>query len=252
MRPMSLVLVLAASLPLLAPVSAFAGTKPPPDPEGVELDDPVEGDYFFIDKIATDRLKTVVSIDQKAGEICINSLLVQLDTTRTLNRRVEFFILARGDIGQQGPGRLQGEFVSPPIESLTLFIYDGPENTAGLLFETTLAPAPCEISGVKLNKIGTDFDEDPDELVGTFKAKLSCEFGEELIELIDPKTKGADELVDILRQAIRNRKTIRLKVPTGDFRVTHNGIRVDPDLDADALDFSLLTGCAPPPPPPPE
>lgn len=249
MRPMSLVLVLAAALPLLAPVSAFAGTPPPPT-EGIVLDDPVEGDYFFVDKTSTDRLKTIVSIDQKANEICVTSLLVQLDTTRTLNRRIEFYITARGDIGRQGPGKLDSLFVSPPIESLALFIYDGPESTNGIVFENTLAPAPCEISGIKLNKIGTDFDETPDELIGTLKGKVACEFGEDLIDLIDSKVKGRDELVDILRQAIGNRKSIKLKIPTGDFKYTHNGDRVDPV--ADGLDFSLLTGCSPPPPPPPD
>jgi hypothetical protein len=247
MRPMSLVLVLAAALPLLAPVSAFAGTPPPPPPEGFVPDDPVEGDYFFIDKIATDRLKTVVTVDQKAGEICVSGLLVQLDTTRTLNRRVEFLFTARGDIGRQRAGRLEGEFVSPPIESLTLFIYGGPENIDEVVFENTLAPAPCEITA-KLNKIGTDFDEDPDDLVGTLKGKLVCEFGEELIDLIDPKTKGSEELIDILRQAFDRRKTMRLKIPTGELRLNQNGVRVDPTEKG--LDFSLITGCSPPPPPP--
>jgi hypothetical protein len=246
MRPMSLVLVLAAALALLAPVSAFAGTKPPPPEEGIELDDPLEGDYFFIDRIATDRVKTVVSIDQKAGEICLNGLIVALDTTRTLNRRVEFYWLAIGSIGRQGPGKLQGEFMSPPIESFDTFVYDGPENTNGIVYENLRSPAPCEVSGVKLNKVG--FDNDIDHVIGSLKLRLECELGENLD--LSPKDMLTPELIGIFTEAFRNKKTLRLKVPKGEFRASLNGVRVDPALDQDALDFSLLTACNPPPPPP--
>jgi hypothetical protein len=240
MRPMSLVLVLAAALPLLAPISAFAGKPPPPPEEGVVLDDPLEGDYFFHDKLSIDRLKSFVSIDQKGGDVCVNGLALSLDVTQTLNRRVEWEFLSFGTIDKQGAGKLQGLF--PSVE-LRLTIYDGPELTDDIVFESVVTDAPCELDA-KLNKVGFDFDED--NVVGNIKATLVCELGENLFV----KGKLSEAQLSNIAVAFGGKKNIKLKLSTGDLRINHNGFRVDPVEDA--LDFTgvdCVTNVPPPPPP---
>jgi hypothetical protein len=242
MRPMRLVL-LAAALPLLAPVSAFAGKGPPPPPEeGIVLDDPLEGDYFFHDKLSIDKLKTFVSIDQKGGDICVNGLALSLDVTQTLNRRVEWEFLSFGTIDKQGPGKLQGIFTS--VE-LRLTIFDGPETTNNIVFESVVTDAPCEFDA-KLQKVGFDFDPDVDHVVGSIKATLVCELGPNLLV----KGKLSEAQLSNIAVAFGGKKNIKLKLSTGDLRINHNGFRVDPVEDG--LDFTgldCLTNVPPPPPP---
>lgn len=241
MRPTRLVLFLAALL-LLAPVSALAGKGG--GGTGVLLDDPVEGDYFFLDKVSADRIKSLASIDQKAGEFCINGIATFIDTTTTLNRRVEFEFFSIGDIEKQGPGKLDGLFTS--VE-LRLSVYDGPETTNEFLFDSTVVGAPCVLDA-KLGKIGLDQGKDPgvadDELIGQIKADLVCELG----PLLSVMGTLSEDLLDTISFALGKKKSIRIRVETGDFEISHRGVRVDPI--ADGLDFAMLDSCAPPPPPP--
>jgi hypothetical protein len=226
MRPTRCLLLLAAALLLLAPLSALAGKNgPPPEEEGVVLDDPLLGDYFFHDFLSSDRIKTFVNVDGKGG-LCVNIGVFGVDTTRTLNRRVEWEAVAFGTVVKQGPGKLQGEF--PSVE-LTLRIFDGPEITNSIVFESVVAGAPCELD-VKLNKVGFDFDADDE--VGQIKANLVCELGPNLMVKGVPK----GESVDIVHQAFFRKRTVKIKVKTGDMRVQHNGPRVDP-VD-DQVDFT--------------
>jgi hypothetical protein len=236
---MRLLLLPAAALLLLAPLSAHAGKGPPP-PEGVVYDDPVEGDYFFLDKVASDRIRSLVSIDQKGGDVCFNVMLLGVDVTQTLNRRVEFEAVANGTIEKDGVGKLQADL--PSIE-LTLRVYDGPETTNAVVFQETVVDAPCT-ADVKLNKIGFDFDEDA--VVGGIKADLDCELGPDLLV----KSVPAEHLPTI-ESAFLNKKSIKLKVSTGDLKANHNGRRVDPVEDG--LDFAgidCLSNEEEEPPPP--
>jgi len=239
MRPSRLVLFLAALL-LLAPAAALAG-KGGGGGGGALLDDPVEGDYFFLDKISADKIRSLASVDQKGNEFCVNAIATYLDTTTTLNTRVEFEFFSVGTIDKQGPGKLDGLFSSV---SLTLNVYAGPTLLFPIIFTSTLDPAPCEFDA-KLGKIGEDDDGDP---TGHIKADLVCDLSGFLAGVMGEK--GGEAIVDSLAFALDKKKSIRLRVQTGDFRVNHNGFRVDPI--ADGLDFSQLTSCDPPPPPPPE
>lgn len=240
MRPSRLVLFLAALL-LLAPVSALAGKG---GGTGVLLDDPVEGDYFFLDKISFDKIKSTATIDQKAGEFCINAIATYLDVTTTLNRRVEVEFFSVGDIEKQGPGKVDGLFTSV---DLTFTVWDGPENTppSAIIFTSTLVDAPCELDA-KLSKVGLDQGDDPgvsdDELIGQIKADLVCDLGPFLSSL----GKVSEDVLESISDALAKKKTIRIKLQTGDFQVNHKGFRVDPV--ADGYDFSAITDCNPPPP----
>src|SRR5687767_1664847 len=131
MRPIKLWLLPAAALLLLAPLAALAGKQPPPPPEeGTVLDDPLVGDYFFHDNLSSDRIKSLVSVDAKGGGVCFNVLVLGVDTTQTLNRRVEWEAVANGTIEKQGAGKLQAAF---PAVELTLRVFDGPETTNNLV-----------------------------------------------------------------------------------------------------------------------
>jgi hypothetical protein len=243
MRPSRLVLFLAALL-LLAPVSALAGKGG--GGTGVLLDDPVEGDYFFLDKISFDKIKSTATIDQKAGEFCINAIATYLDVTTTLNRRVEVEFFSVGDIEKQGPGKVDGLFTSV---DLTFTVWDGPENLppSTIIFTSTLVDAPCELDA-KLSKVGLDQGDDPgvsdDELIGQIKADLVCDLGPFLSSL----GKVSEDVLESISDALAKKKSIRIKLQTGDFQINHKGFRVDPV--ADGYDFSAITGCNPPPPPP--
>jgi hypothetical protein len=247
MRPTRLVLFLAALL-LLAPVSALAGKGGGGGGTGVVLDDPVEGDYFFLDKVSADKIKSIASLDQKAGEFCVNGLANYLDTSVTLNRRVEIFFSSTGSIEKQGPGKVDGLFTT---SALTINVYAGPTLLFPIIFTATLDPAPCEFDA-KLSKIGLDQGNDPgvddDELIGHIKADLVCDLSAFIAGVLGQK--GGDVIVDSLAFALDKKKSIKLRVQTGDFRINHNGFRVDPV--AEDLDFSRLTACTAPPPPPPE
>jgi hypothetical protein len=235
MRPTRLVLFLAALL-LLAPVSALAG-KGGGGGGGAFLDDPVDGDYFFLDKVSADKIKSVATVDSKADRFCLNGIATYLDTSVTLNRRVEFEFFSDGDIEKSGPGKVDGLFTS---SSLKLDVYAGPSNVLfPIIFTSTLDPAPCELDA-KLSKIGEDDDGNP---TGSIKADLVCDLGPFL------DTMGApEEIANNVAFALDKKKSIRFRLTTGDFRINHNGFRVDPI--ADGLDFSMLDSCSPPPPPP--
>lgn len=239
MRPTRLVLFLAALL-LLAPVPALAGKGGGGGGGGATLDNPVDGDYFFLDKVSADKIKSVATVDAKAGSFCLNGIATYLDTTVTLNRRVEFEFFSDGDIEKSGPGRVDGLFTS---SSLTLNVYAGPSVVLfPIIFTSTLNPAPCELDA-QLSKIGVDGDGNP---TGKINADLVCELGPFL------DTMGApEEIANNVAFALDKKKSIRFRLTTGDFRINHNGFRVDPI--ADGLDFATLDSCsAPPPPPPPE
>lgn len=241
MRPSRLVLFLAALL-LFAPVSALAG-KVPPGETGVVLDDPVEGDYFFFDKVSFDKIKSAVRIDQELGEFCINAIATYIDTTVTLNHRVEVSFFSIGDIEKQGPGKVDGVF---PSVDLTVTVWDTPENQppSEVVFTSTVFDAPCELDA-KLNKVGTDFGDDPDpdddDVVGMIKADLVCDLGPFLAAL----GKTSEEIRENIADALAKKKSIKIKVQTGDLQIHHKGFRVDPV--ADGYDFSAITGCNPPP-----
>jgi hypothetical protein len=240
---MRLWLLPAAALLLLAPLSAHAGKGPPPPPEeGVVLDDPLVGDYFFHDRLSSDRIKSLLSVDAKGGGVCFNMLVLGADTTQTLNRRVEWEAVANGTIVKSGAGKLQAAF---PLVELTLRVFDGPEITNAIVHQATVSGAPCELD-VKVSKVGFDFDED--EVVGNIKANLVCELGDNLL------VKGVPEgELPTVSNAFLNKKTVRLKVSTGDLRVLHNGFRVDPVEDG--LDFTgvdCLSNEEEEEPPPPE
>jgi hypothetical protein len=242
MRPTRFLLFLAALL-LLAPVSALAGKGG--GGTGVLLDDPVEGDYFFVDKISFDKIKSLASLDQKANEFCLNGIATYLDTTITLNRRVEVEFLSIGTIEKQGPGKVDGLFTSV---DLTFTVWNAPENVppAAVIFTSTVLDAPCELDA-KLSKVGLDQGKDPgvsdDELIGQIKADLVCDLGPDLSVL----GKVSGDVLDSIDVALDKKKSIRIRIQTGDFRINHNGYRVDPIESG--LDFLALS-CEPAPPPP--
>jgi hypothetical protein len=253
MRPMSFVLALAVVL-MLAPGSAFAGKGGGGD-DGF-LEDPVDGDFFFLDKLVFDKIRSVASIDSKSGEFCLNAIAIFVDTTTTLNRRVEWEFLSNGNVVKSGPGKVVGEFTGP-IE-LRLSVFCGPENTAEFIFDGTLADANCSLDAA-LSKIGEDGDEN---LTGQIKADLVCDLGPQLADFDIPASVPdcfaekevitQEEILATISFALANRKAIKIKTKTGDFQIKHNGNRVDPD--ADGYNFLALTGCSDeePPPPPPE
>jgi len=246
MRPSRLVLFLAALL-LLTPISAVAGKGPPPGDTGVILDSPVEGDYFFLDKVSFDKIKSVASIDQELGEFCLDVLAVYLDATVTLNHRVEVEASSVGNIEKQGPGKVDGSFSSV---DLTVTVWDTPENIppSNVVFTTTLVDAPCELDA-KLSKVGTDFGDDTgpgdDDVIGEIKAKLSCNLGP-LLEALGVEEDDPDGILPNIANALAKKKSIKVKIKTGDLQINHNGFRVDPV--ADGYDFSGLDFCNPPPP----
>jgi hypothetical protein len=246
MRPTRFLLFLVALL-LLAPVSALAG-KGGGGGTGVVLDDPVEGDYFFVDKISFDRLKSLASVDQKANEICVNGIATFVDTTTTLNRRVEVEFISTGTIEKQGPGKVDGLFTSV---DLTFNVWNAPENQPPfvVIFTSTVLDAPC-VFDAKLGKIGLDQGKEPevddDELIGQLKADLVCDLGPDLSVL----GKVPEGILDSIGVALDKKKSIKIRINTGDFQVNHKGERVDPVETG--LDFSMLSCDPAPPPPPPE
>lgn len=241
MRPTRFLLFLVALL-LLAPVSALAGKGG--GGTGVLLDDPVEGDYFFVDKVSFDKIKSLASVDQNAGEICVNAIATYVDVTTTLNRRVEVEFISTGTIEKEGPGKVDGLFTSV---DLTFTVWNSPENVppAAIMFTSTVVGAPCELEA-KLGKVGVDQGKDPgvgdDELIGQIKADLVCDLGPDLSVL----GKMTDSVRDSIAFALDKKKSIKIKIPTGDLQVNHKGERVDPVESG--LDFLMLS-CEPAPPP---
>jgi hypothetical protein len=178
-------------------------------------------------------------VDQKAGEICVNGLANYLDTSATLNRRVEFFFSATGDIEKQGRARWTACSASSASRSTS---------TPGRppLPRHLRPPRPCACEfDAKLGKIGEDDDGNP---TGNIKADMVCDLSGFIAGVLGQK--GGDTIIDSIAFALDKKKSIRFRVQTGDFRINHNGFRVDPV--ADGLDFSRLTACTAPPPPPPE
>jgi hypothetical protein len=238
-------LLFLVALLLLAPVSALAGKGG--GGTGVLLDDPVQGDYFFVDKVSFDKIKSLASVDQKAGEICVNAIAAYIDTTTNLNRRVEIEFISTGTIDKQGPGKVDGLFDQVDLE---VTVWGAPENIppAEIIFANTVVDAPCELEA-KLGKVGLDQGKDPgvgdDELIGQIKADLVCDLGPDLSVLC----KMTDSVRDSIATALDKKKSIKIKVQTGDLQVNHKGERVDPVESG--LNFAMLS-CETEPPPPPE
>jgi len=215
MRPTRLALPLAALL-LLAPASAFAGKG---GGGGGGNGSFPAGDYFFFDKVSGDKIKSIATIDQAFNEFCLTGLALFIDTAATLNKRVEFEFLSLGTIDKESSDAVNGVFTSV---DLRLTVYNGPETTDAILFDNTVSGAPCELRG-KLSKAG-------DQL----KATLACELGPNLA------VKGVipGNVLDSIAFALDKKKSIKIDIDSGRFRINHNGVGVDPV--ADQLDFSAL------------
>ena len=222
MRPTRLVLTLVALL-LLSPAAALAGKVPPPPDDTFP-----DGDYFFLDRVSSDKIKSIAAIDQAFNEFCLTGLMVHLDPTTTLNHRVEFEFHSLGTIEKQGDDKVDGLFTSV---DLRVTVYDGPETTNVMLFDNTVIGAPCELDG-KLSKVGLD---DDDNVVGKIKATLVCELGPSLSAM----GKIADTELSSIREALLKRRNVKIDIEDGDFRLNHNGFRVDPVESG--LDFTALS-----------
>lgn len=221
MRPTRLVLTLAALL-VLAPLAASAGKVPPPPADTFP-----DGDYFFVDQVSFDKIKSSAAIDQQFGEFCLTGLMVHLDPTTTLNHRVEFQFHSLGAIGKQREDKVQGIFTSV---DLRITVFDGPETTNVVLFDDTVFGAPCELEG-RMTKVGLDKD---DNVVGRLKATLECELGPNLAAM----GMIAEPELSSIHEALLKRKNVKIDIESGDFRLKNNGIRVDPDESG--LDFTAL------------
>jgi hypothetical protein len=212
---MRLAFALAAVL-ILAPAAAFAGKG---GGGGGSSGTFPAGDYFFVDKVSFDKIKSLAVIDQVFDEFCINAIAVYLDTTSTLNRRVEFEFHSLGTIERESSSKVDGLFTTV---DLRLTVFDGPETTNATLFDSTVSGAPCELDG-RMTKAGEQL-----------KATLQCELGPNLAAKgVVPQT-----VLDSIAFALGKKKSIRIDVSSGDFRINHNGIEVDP-VQA-GLDFSML------------
>jgi hypothetical protein len=222
MRPTRPLLTLAALL-LLAPLAASAGKGPPPPPADTFPD----GDYFFVDQLSFDKIKSHAAIDQQFDEFCLAGLMVHLDPTTTLNHRVEFQFTSLGTIAKQSDDKVQGIFTSV---DLRVTVFDGPENINNQLFSSTVMGAPCELEG-RMTKVGLD---DDDNVVGRLKATLECELGPNLSAM------GviADPELSSIHEALLKRKNVKIDIETGDFRLKNNGIRNDPGESG--LDFTAV------------
>jgi hypothetical protein len=221
MRPTRPLLTLAALL--LAPLAASAGKGPPPPPADTFPD----GEYFFVDQVSFDKIKSHAAIDQQFDEFCLAGLMVHLDPTTTLNHRVEFQFTSLGAIGKQSDDKVEGIFTSV---DLRITVFDGPENLSNVLFSNTVVGAPCELEG-RMTKVGLD---DDDNVVGRLKATLECELGPNLSAM----GAIADPELSSIHQALLRRKNVKIDIESGDFRLRNNGIRVDPDESG--LDFSAV------------
>jgi hypothetical protein len=218
MRPSRLVLTLAAAL-LLAPLSASAGKG---GGGGGGKGTFPEGEYFYIDRVSVDKIKSLAVIDQAFDEFCLTALIVFLDTTTTLNHRVEFIFHSLGDIEKESDSTVDGVFTSV---DLTLNVYSGPETTDTLLFSNTVTSF-CELDA-RLTKAGQ-----------RLKALLECELGPNLVNM-GVTLPDTDGILDSVAFALAKKKSVKIDIDTGDFRVFNNGIEVNPV--ADGLDFTRLS-----------
>ena len=148
MRPMRFLLVpgcgAAARARLRAGRQGGGGT-------GVLLDDPVEGDYFFVDKISFDKIKSLASVDQKVGEICVNGHRdVHRHDDHAESPRRDRVHLAR-HIEKQGPGKVDGLFtVGRSSRSPSA---NAPENhPAEIIFDQHASSTPPASSTAKLRQ----------------------------------------------------------------------------------------------------
>jgi hypothetical protein len=207
MRPTRLVLTLAAVL-LLVPVSVFGAKGTFPDDE-----------YFYQDKASGEKIKTHANVDQVYDEFCFAGLTVFIDSTTTLNRRVEFLFESLGSIGKQSSSKVSGVF---DLVDLTINIYDGPETTNTILFTSTLLDAPCDLDAT-LSKGGAKL-----------KGSLDCSLGTNLgaFGAID------SDLLLSVGFAHNKKKSIKVDVPKGRLRIKTSGVEVDPV--ADQIDFSRV------------
>ena len=195
MRPMRPALALVAAL--LVPAVSFAGKGPPPAPDGP---------FFFVDQKSFDKLTSLANIDQAFQEFCLAGLAVFIDASTTLNRRVEIAYSSLGTIDNQSPSgdRIDGLFI---VVDLTLTVFDGPENTANVIFAGAIPGADCNLSG-SLQQAGAKD-----------RANLSCDVGVNLSDF----GQIPEDILNSIVFATAKKKTISVNVKNGGLRINHVG-----------------------------
>jgi hypothetical protein len=206
MRPMRPALALLAAL--LVPAVSFAGKGPPPPPDGP---------FFFVDQKSFDKLTSLANIDQAFDEFCLAGRAVFIDASTTLNHRVEIEFSSLGSIANQSPSgdRIDGLFTTV---NLTLTVFDGPLNTANVIFDSTILGADCKLDG-SLQQAG---NKD--------RASLNCDVGVNLSDF----GKVPEDVVNSVVFATAKKKTISVKPKKGTLRITHQGV-TNPNSDTSTL-----------------
>lgn len=208
MRPMRLVLALVAAL--LVPAALLAGKGPPP---------PLDGPFFFVDRVSFDKITSLANIDQAFDEFCLTGKAVYIDSSTTLNRRVEIEFRSLGVIESETEVKVDGTFTTV---DLTLTVLAGPTTDMPPLFgPSTISGANCELDG-SLSKAG---DRD--------RAVLDCNVGPNFADFGIPATVpdpfgGKDitqqEILATISFATAKKKAIKVDVRKGDIRFNHNGV----------------------------
>ena len=186
MRPTRLVLALVAVLGV--PAALLAGKGPPP---------PLDGPFFFVDKVSFDKITSLANVDQAFDEFCLAGRAVFIDSTTTLNRRVEIDFASLGSIEKENAEKVDGLFTTVDV---TLTVYDGPTNLDVILFgPSTVVDADCRLEG-SLRKAG---DQD--------RASLLCDLGPNLSAF----GKISEDVLATITFALGKKKTIKVDVPKG-------------------------------------
>jgi hypothetical protein len=206
MRPMRPALALVAAL--LLPAVSFAGKGPPPAPDGP---------FFFVDKKSFDKLTSLANIDQAFQEFCLAGRAVFIDASSTLNRRVEIGFSSLGTIDNQSPSgdRIDGLFT---VVNLTLTVFDGPENTAGILFDGAIPGADCKLDG-SLQQAGAKD-----------RVSLDCDVGVNLSDF----GKIPDDVINSIVFATAKKKTIKVNPKKGTLQIAHLGV-TNPNAETSTL-----------------
>jgi len=235
MRPMRLVLALAAVL-CLAPTTASAGGKTPSFPDG---------EFFFVDKTSFDKITSEANIDQAFDEYCLAARVAYTDQESTPNRRVEFLIHSLGDIESETATRVDGTFVTVDL-TLTVLYHPSVVAFEAPIFQQTIQPT-CKLEGSVL-KSGDKH-----------KVTLSCDVGPNLSAFAIPPTTPAPlcgiatpppfpcgpditqaEMVATVASALGKKKVVKLDLVEGTLTVKHNG---DPMPDGFPEDFITALAC---------